>query len=225
MSALQTYRQLVSDTLHFLRVEGLLKQEVKEVKAPVYVPPPEPKKNEEVKTKPAPSFDLNVPKTDTYLPNAQMAQIFSQIAPELFLHTAPPNDARAKKMKEGWREKRLVPSIPILVSGGHCRSFLENVAKAIDTTFGSSRIVDIEAFEKEDKWDLFFSSEDLKLIIIPDLFLWGASGLMKRYKEFPQEKTRFLEKIPLLLLADPALYLKDPSLKRSLWTMVCKMLK
>jgi hypothetical protein len=42
------------------------------------------------------------------------------------------------------------------------------------------------------------------------------------YKEIPSQGIRTLGKIPLFLLPDLSLYLKDPLLKRSLWKALCQ---
>ena len=71
------------------------------------------------------------------------------------------------------------------------------------------------------KWDLFLESDNLKLIITTDTFIFGNKVLLPFYREVPQQKKRMLGKTPLLLLPDFGLYYKNPHLKRSLWNMLC----
>lgn len=182
---------------------------------PVMAPPPPPKAEPKVQKG---SFELERPKTPIPEPTDGVRKILKEIAPELYLHEKPLNDFKAKRIKEAWKEKRGTPAIPILFQGMHYRKFVERIAKAVDTVYGSCRIVEITAGKK---WDLFLEAEGLKLIIAPDLFIFGNKELLPFYQETPQQKVRKLGNIPLLLLPDLSLYYKDPYLKRSLWNVIC----
>lgn len=141
-----------------------------------------------------------------------------ELDPELFLHEKIPSDFKAKRIKEAWKEQRVAPAIPILFQGTQYRRFVQNIAKAIDLTFGSCRIMEIE---KGKKWDLFLKSPQLKLIIAPDTLIFGNKEILPFYQETPQQKSRKLGEVPLLLLPDLSLYYKDPYLKRALWNVLC----
>ena len=99
---------------------------------------------------------------------------------------------------------------------------MQNIAKAIDLCFGTCRLIEIEDGKK---WDLFLQSPQLKLIIAPDHLIFETKELLPFYRENPQEKSRHLGEIPLLLLPDLSLYFKDPYLKRSLWNVICQNLQ
>ena len=183
---------------------------------PVMAPPPPPEPVKKVEKKGL--FELELPNSPIPEPTDGVRKILKEIAPELYLHDKPLSDYKAKRIKEAWKEKRGTPAIPILFHGMQYRKFVERIAKAIDTVYGSCRIVEITAGKK---WDLFLESENLKLIIAPDLFIFGNKELLPFYQETPQQKARKLGNIPLLLLPDLSLYFKDPYLKRSLWSVLC----
>jgi len=176
--------------------------------------PPPPLKKQESKNV---FFELDPPPVPRAEANLAVRKILKEIDPELYLHESVPSDHKAKRIKEAWKEKRDTPVIPILFQGQKHRSFVAKIAKAIDTLYGSCRIVEIEPTKK---WDLFLESENLKLIIAPDSMIFGMKELLPFYQENPQQKTRKLGKIPLLLLPDLSLYFKDPYLKRALWNVI-----
>ncbi|WP_194847085.1 hypothetical protein [Candidatus Neptunochlamydia vexilliferae] len=186
----------------------------KEVVAPpptpeVKQPPPPPKKKAfELKPQPKPSSESL----------SGTLKILKEVAPDLYVHDTVPPDHKAKRVKEAWKEKQETPTFPILFQGAPYRSFVTNIAKAIDLTYGTCRIVEVEP---QKKWDLFLESENLKLILAPDALIFGNKELLSFYQETPQQKVRTLGKVPLLLLPDLSLYYKDPYLKRALWNVIC----
>ncbi len=248
MTLEQAYHKLIDDTIHYLQLQcgENFDWNVNITKPKTVIPKPKPI------TKPAPqlepqntpaikkekplalppveaekseiSFRFEPPEIPKTTSHEAMRSLMTQIAPELFLHETAPTDLSAKRIKEGWKERYATPEVPILLHGKNHLKFLTQIAKAIDTCFFPSRIVPFEHLEKEKKWDLFLESQRLKLIIAPDHVLFGSKGLLPYYTENPNEKTRFLGKIPLLLLPDLSLYMKDPSLKRSLWNVICQAL-
>lgn len=226
-----TYLQLIDQTLAYIQ-ERLPKKEMlplpptpvmsplkpKVVEDP---PPPAPPKVEKKKDK---TLELHPPTKPVPSHTNRIGVLLKSIAPELFLHETPLPDEKAKRVKNAWNEKSLVPEIPILFQGSYYRSFLENLAKAISLTFAPSRVIEMTSFEQEKKWDLFLESPKLKFILCPDHLIFSSKELLPFYKENPGQKTRFLASIPLLLLPDLALYYKDPYLKRSLWNVLCQTL-
>jgi len=58
-----------------------------------------------------------------------------------------------------------------------------------------------------------------------DYGIYSLSELMKHYKEDNRHNKRFLNKVPLLLLPDVSVYLKEPLLKLSLWRSLCETLR
>ena len=226
-----SYLQLIDQTLAYIQ-ERLPRKETLPLPPTPKLSPPRPKAPEapppKVEKKPEPkketTLELHPPMRLTQTESHRMKAVLNSIAPELFLHEAPLPDDKAKRIKNAWNEKSLVPEIPILFQGTHYRSFLENLAKAISLTFAPSRVIEMTSFEKEKKWDIFLESPKLKFILCPDHLIFSSKELLPFYKENPGQKTRFLGNIPLLLLPDLSLYFKDPYLKRSLWNVLCQTL-
>jgi hypothetical protein len=150
--------------------------------------------------------------------------LLSIVAPELSILNEIPSDAIAKKISERWKTKNQTAPISILSfqEPGPQKVLLEQVAKALDVYFGPVKIVNAEGIEKEKQWETFLSVPELKWIIVCDYSLWQLQGLMQFYKETPAQGTRMLGNIPIFLLPDLSLYLKDPLLKRSLWRALCQ---
>jgi hypothetical protein len=154
-----------------------------------------------------------------------MRAIIKKAAPSLTLFSSPPSDEKAKKIKNAWKEQSKIPDIPILATKGPSLPFLTHVAKAIELHFFPSKVIDVTTLEQNNSWDVFLNTTNLKMIIAPDSVVWSCKNLMRYYHEFPNKKERYLGKIPLILLPDPSLYTKDPSLKRPLWNLLCQVLK
>lgn len=231
------YHSLINDSLAYIK--GLLptKGNIPKVHLPTAPTKPKPKIEsrplppkpvietplppvpDQEKEEPGKTFiELEIPKSSPPQPNEETRKILKEIAPDLYYHESIPSDYKAKRIKEAWKEKRSTPAIPILFQGMQFRSFVQRIAKAIDTVYGSCRLVEITP---QKKWDLFLESENLKLIIAPDTLIFGNKELLPFYQETPQQKKRTLGTIPLLLLPDLSLYYKDPYLKRSLWNVIC----
>ncbi len=160
-----------------------------------------------------PSFDLS-----------SVRNVLSVVAPELVILNEIPSDTIARKISERWKTKNQSAPISILVyqEPPEQRALLEQIAKALDVYFGPAKIVQAEGIEKEKQWGAFLSVADLKTILVCDYTLWQLGGLMQFYKETPAQGIRILGNVPVFLLPDLSLYLKDPLLKRSLWKALCQ---
>ncbi len=160
------------------------------------------------------------------LPFASLKPLFQKAFPNVILVDDIPSDTMAKKIANRWKTKNQVAPISILFLSEppKQRDLLCEIAKAIDVSFGSARLIDAEAIEKEKQWETFLASEEIQLVIVCDYTLWQLHDLLRHYKETPAQQMRTLGKVPLLLLPDLSLYLKDPLLKRSLWKAICKRL-
>ena len=167
--------------------------------------------HESIKTEPFNNFSL-------------FFSLMAKLAPEIPLLKEIPNDAIARKIGNRWKTKNQTAPITLLFLGeseSH-QKFLKEIVKAIDIHFGSAKMVSAESIEKENQWEVFLSSDGLKWIIICDYTLWQLHHLMQFYKEVPSQGVRLLGTVPLFLLPDLSLYLKDPLLKKSLWKAICQ---
>lgn len=150
--------------------------------------------------------------------------LFSKIAPQIRISDEIPSDSAAKQVSESWKTRNQAAPISLLVyqEPPKHRLLLENLAKALNAVFGSASLIHCEKIEKEKQWETFLSVSGLKTVIICDAALWQLPNLLQFYREVPTQSERFLHHIPVFLLPDLSLYLKDPLLKRSLWKALCQ---
>jgi len=156
----------------------------------------------------------------------ELRNLLKKVAPRLNTLDTLPDDRSAKQIKQAWQEKNHIPSVAVFLfhEKEKERLFLKNLASAIDTLRSSSKPVDALHFEREKNWDFFFSSKQLKLIVLLESSLHSSLDLMRYYKEYPTSRKKTLGEIPLFLLPDLSLYFKDPLLKSSLWNALCSQL-
>ena len=198
---------------------------------PLEKPTPEPifkplEKIQDSKTIEKEDFRSSAALSNEILDIASMKAIFEKIFPNIPLLFTLPSDLDAKKIASSWKTKNKIAPISIISFGEpkEQKILLQQIATAIDVYFGSCKLVEAEAIEKDKQWQSFLDSSDLKWIIICDYSLWQLSHLMSFFKENPSQQTRMLGKTPVFLLSDLSLYMKDPSLKRSLWKALCMRL-
>lgn len=134
-----------------------------------------------------------------------------------------PSDQRAKKVKNAWQMEQMIPPILILSFQEQEKqlNFLKNVAEAITRHGVPARVISGPKMERDKTWDQILKTAGLQLIIASDYGLYLLPELMKHYKESPRQAKHFLGEIPLLLLSDLSLYLKEPQLKPLLWRAIC----
>jgi len=158
--------------------------------------------------------------------SASMHSLFAKIAPEIPLFKEIPSDAFAKRNANRWKTRNQTAPISVLFLSEpeKQRAFLKELSIALDVYFDPSHLIQAEQIEKENQWEAFLSADKLKMVFAVDSTLWQLSRLMQHYKENPTTGMRSLKKIPLFLLPDLSLYLKDPLLKRSLWKAICQKL-
>lgn len=150
-------------------------------------------------------------------PMADIKRAIKAVAPHLSLQENVPDDKSAKKIKEKWREEEYIPPIVILSFQETKKQydFLTHLAAAISVRGQECRVILASKYERNASWAQFLKSQNLKLIITTEYAL-SSSLLVKHYKETIKSGS-FLGDIPLFLLADPSLYLREPLLKASLW--------
>lgn len=157
---------------------------------------------------------------------ASVKREIEKLFPHIQILTDTPDDAQAKKVGQQWKQSTTVPEVVILAfyETPDQQVFLQNVAAAISQRLASCVIYSAPAIEKKKAWNRLLEMKNLRLIITTDYGMYSLQGLMQYYRESPEKAQRYLGGIPLLLLTDIALYLKQPSLKPALWQALCTML-
>lgn len=134
-----------------------------------------------------------------------------------------PSDAMAQKNKNAWLKNQEIS--PVMILSFHDNeqqlSFLKNIAQAISLRLAPARVLSATQIEKENCWKEVLDSPHLRLIIASDYGFYLQPHLMQFYRDVPQQSKHFLNQIPLLLLSDLSLYLKEPQLKPLLWRAIC----
>jgi len=155
-----------------------------------------------------------------------MRSIVAKVAPEIVLIDEIPEDAVAKTTANRWKTKQQSAPISVLSYNDppEHKAFLIEIIDALNVYCEEARLVDAETIEKEKQWSAFFSTGNIKYIIACGFTLWQLHDLKQFYTETPSQEMRMLGNIPLFLLPDLSLYLREPSLKRSLWKSLCQKL-
>jgi hypothetical protein len=134
-------------------------------------------------------------------------QWVSSLFPNLLLNHIP-NDAKAKEIKDTWRQNQLQSAVIILVdsslSTAHA-SFLQSVAKGI-----SDRLVPASV--------MTYSESELPNLLKIDLLQLILTT--QEVSEHLKECTK-----PIIPLGDLEVYLKHPAQKRILWQQICDRLQ
>jgi hypothetical protein len=95
--------------------------------------------------------------------------------------------------------------------------FLENLVKAISLHIGPAKLLDGEKLEREGAWEQFLKFQNLRLVLTTTATIHRFPGLSKYYREDGKSGRLYLGKVLLHPLVDISHYLKEPSLKKSLW--------
>lgn len=151
---------------------------------------------------------------------AQFAQICKEIFPDLPLSEKIPNDAIAKKRKD--------VKHPVLIlsfsENEQENNLLTNMAKAITLHITPAKVLHIRTLKKDNLLETVFDPAHVRLVITTDYDLYLQADLMRHYEDRAQHGKHFLHRIPLLLLSNLSLYLKEPQLKSLLWRAICNEL-
>lgn len=156
----------------------------------------------------------------------KLKSLIEEVSPSYPIASFVPSDEKAKMISLGYKLKKKTADITILSfkESPQGELFLKNLALALDICFMSAKVISALEIESENKWDVLLAEEDLKLIIACDYSIWELPRLLPHYKEVPSKNEHFLGEVPLFLLPDVSLYLKEPLLKKSLFTALRKKL-
>lgn len=149
----------------------------------------------------------------------EIRKTVSKLFPKLSLTDKIPDDTEAKKRAYQWKEPIVAFQLAIISfeSVPSHLLFLKNVKQAINTLLTPSTLVDGWTMEKEQKWDLFFTNQNLKGLLISSLSFWKSTSLIRFYRENSHTKEHFIHNIPVIFMEEIASYLKHPELKKTLW--------
>jgi hypothetical protein len=144
--------------------------------------------------------------------------IIKKISKNLNITNTTLDDKIAKQNAEKYKFKNIAAKLIILVYKENEKfyKFLEKLSIALNNYFYPSKVISAYIIEKENNWDIFFENE-ISLIISSDQTIFDLPNLKKYYKENPVKKEKYLNNIPLFLLSDISIYLKEPLLKASLF--------
>lgn len=100
-------------------------------------------------------------------------------------------------------------------------SLLKNLKEAISLCLGPARLVHACELLTEIDREAIFNSSTIHLMIATKQSLLIDPSFISSNSESPEGERFYLGKIPLLILSDPSLYLRQPELKSRLWREIC----
>ncbi|MBM3206999.1 MAG: hypothetical protein FJZ57_00100 [Chlamydiae bacterium] len=149
-----------------------------------------------------------------------------KIFPNIKIVKDIPSDEEAKILSEQWQKRTQNAAVLIFnfsPTPEHA-FFWENVKRAIEGHFSSCCVIEAQEWEKKNNWDSFFKLYKPNLILgTQEIF--KNNHLLTHFKEIPSSKERFLHSQKYLTTHSAAEYIKNPNLKKSLWSMICKHLR
>jgi hypothetical protein len=148
-----------------------------------------------------------------------------RIVPHIKLVEQIPDDAEAKRIASGWKEKMDGVKVVLLACSPEQDNveLLKILAKAIDQNLAKSKVIAAERLEREKRWDLFFEKNSFQLILASQ-GMQNFPELMRFYQAFPSQDRFLLGSILLLPLSAPSFY-QSPEHKSLLWKKLCQILK
>jgi glucan-binding YG repeat protein len=152
----------------------------------------------------------------------ELRKIIQEKLPHIHLLDQLPDDSEAKALANNWTKEKQAAQIIILSFDEPAKHqlFLENIAKALKL-FGFHAVV-ANAMKME--WQKMLQSNALKLIVAGSSGFHNLAELQKHHREDARQGRHYLGDRPLLLLSDIGFYLKEPTLKPSLWKALKELL-
>ena len=167
------------------------------------------------------SFIAEIPKAEALSPDSEMSALYKKIAPHMKLSSTPLKDDVAKQIRLASNKRSDLPEIPVLFDHSiqEHLDFLTNLAKAINTSFGTSSVVHIHEFEEKNLWKPLLAHSQIRLIIIPSSLLKHSPNLHTLCKEYPGRLLKSALKIPLLTLSEIS---DSPIRKKEIWSTLTR---
>ena len=130
-----------------------------------------------------------------------------------------PDDREAKKLAKLYENKSNYPECMIFYEKTQKKGLLllQALSFAINRSFFSCSLLSIEEIEEKENLDEILKDKKIRLIICSQQTLWHHPKLLSHYLETPGNIFKRLATKDLFVLSNLEYYLKDPSLKRSLW--------
>lgn len=172
------------------------------------------------------NFELAPLKEAAEISLGDIRDIIKEKFPKQALIDDVPSDIEAKKIIDAWKQEPAIPAIMVLSfdETAEQQDFLEKLSKAINEKIAPSAVVKFDRVIHEQGWAAALQTKELRFIIAPTHGLHASPELMKHYREAPKQAKHYLGNIPLFLLPDIGIYLKNPKLKISLWNDLKSML-
>lgn len=157
-------------------------------------------------------------------PLDDMMSAIKEHFPGIDIVETPPDDKIAHQVANKWKQATGIPDIAILSyrESPKEKEFLGNVAKAVSNQIAPSSVLSAVEIEHQDKWKKLLSAANLKLVITNEKGMHSLSLMMKHHHLNSKTSRQYLGKVPILLLSEVSFYLRDPSLKSSLWNAICQ---
>lgn len=149
----------------------------------------------------------------------EMSSFLQREFPGLKIVEEIPDDSIARNVRTFWKDAMSAADVVLLSfqEPSNQTELLNEIANAITILHKPAKVLPALKIEQEKGWGKLLSSSNLKLFIASDYAIYGLPELMKHYRESSKTAEHFLGKVPLFLLADLSLYLREPLLKPSLW--------
>lgn len=145
--------------------------------------------------------------------------IIKQTFKDLKLHDQIPDDKEAKILAKLYENKSQFPEVVILYEKTQAKgtALLQALSNAIDKRFVSCDCISIEEIEEKGNLDPLLKDKKIQLFICTQELLWHHPKLLSQFVETKNQSMKRLGTKDLILLLNLDIYLKDPSIKRSLW--------
>lgn len=172
-------------------------------------------------------FVPDVPPAATPLDLKELHELVLMHLPGVPLLPAPPNDLVARQAARLWERENAIPAVAILCfeEQPKHKAFLTNIGRALEAYGLSATVIDAAKIEQEHAWPRLLEAPQARLVIAGGYGMYALPELMQHYREGEKSSGPRLGRLPLLLLSDVALYLKEPHLKPSLWKSLKDLLR
>lgn len=150
--------------------------------------------------------------------NGELLRLIKQVYPNFSYIEKVPDDSEAKALGRQWDLNALEAEIFILSFSEVPKqvAFLQNIAKAL--RFGGRRatVIKAQSVEEKDGWAKIIQNDQTKCLIASDYGIYTLEKFMP-FVKINDKGQHHAGTVPLFLMADVALYFKEPHLKAALW--------